>query len=80
MVIGCSGSGKSSFSRKLSIKLKLPLIHLDQKYWKPGWVEPEKAEWKRKMEKLVEKEKWVLDGNYGGTMNIRIERADAIVF
>lgn len=37
MVVGSSGSGKSTFSRQLSKILKVPVYHLDMYFWKPNW-------------------------------------------
>jgi len=45
LVVGCAGAGKSTFARRLAARTRLPLIHLDQLYWKPGWVEAGEAEW-----------------------------------
>ena len=80
MVIGCCGAGKSNFSKALHERLKLPLIHLDQHYWKPNWTESEAGEWAQKVTKLARGEEWIIDGNFGGTMDIRIERADTIIY
>lgn len=80
MVIGCGGSGKSTLARKIHHILQLELIHLDQLYWSAGWVESPKAEWEDKVRKAAAKEKWVIDGNYRGTMDIRLPRADMVVF
>ena len=80
MVIGCCGAGKSTFSKKLHEILGLEIIHLDQHYWKPNWVESDKEEWEQKVKSLVAKDEWIMDGNYGGTMEFRLERADTVVF
>ena len=80
MVIGCCGSGKSTLSRKLVQILGLPLFHLDQYYWKPNWVETPKSEWPNIVQTLADKDKWIVDGNYGGTMDIRLKRADTIIY
>ena len=80
MVIGCCGSGKSTFSMKLRKKLKLPLIHLDQYYWRPNWTETPKGEWENIVKKLASKEDWIIDGNYGKTLDLRFERADTIIY
>lgn len=80
MVIGCGGSGKSTFSKELHTKLGLPLVHLDREFFSPGWVEPDRADWEHTMRKLVAADRWILDGNYGGTMNIRFGRADTVFF
>ena len=80
MVIGCCGAGKSTLTRKLKSILKLPVIHLDQYYWKPNWVETPKDEWCKTVQSLAEQPKWIIDGNYGGTMEIRLEKADTVIF
>lgn len=80
MVIGCSGSGKSTFSRKLAEATGLELINLDQYYWKSGWEETDKDEWAATVEKLSDRPTWIIDGTYGGTLHIRLEKADTIIF
>lgn len=80
IVTGLAGAGKSTFSRTLSAKTGLPVIHLDLHFWKPGWVEPQEAEWREKQRSLLEGEDWIADGNYHGTLDLRLERADTIVY
>lgn len=80
MIIGCCGAGKSSLARRLHEKTDLPLIHLDQHYHLPEWQEPSKEDWQSKMHKLVSGDRWIIDGNYGGTMDIRMSKADTIIY
>jgi adenylate kinase family enzyme len=80
MIIGCGGSGKSTLPRKLHKITGLPLVHLDRLYWQPGWVEPDKEDWRKIMEQQTDRPAWIMDGNYGGTMDIRLEKADLIIF
>jgi adenylate kinase family enzyme len=80
LVIGSGGAGKSTFARKLGARLGLPVIHLDANYWNPGWVETPKDEWRRKVERLVEGNAWVIDGNYSGTLDVRLAACDTVVF
>jgi len=80
MVIGCCGAGKSTLSKKLHQLLHLPLIHLDRYYWKPNWVETPNEEWDSIVTNLAAKNTWIIDGNYGRTMDIRIKRADTIIY
>lgn len=79
-IIGSGGAGKSTLARRLGEVLGLPVIHLDREYWQPGWAEPPKAEWQQKVEELVKREEWIIDGNFGGTMEIRLAAADTVVF
>ncbi|MEM9837061.1 MAG: AAA family ATPase [Bacteroidota bacterium] len=80
MIIGCSGAGKSTLSRKLGERTGLPVLHLDQHYWHAGWIESDKSSWEKVTDELIAGEQWIIDGNYGGTMDKRIERADTIIF
>ena len=80
MIIGCCGAGKSTLAKKLQQRVPLELIHLDQHYWQTNWVEPSKEVWEETVRQLVKKEQWIMDGNYGGTMPIRMQRADTIIY
>ena len=80
MVIGCGGSGKSTFSQALHRVTAIELIHLDKHFWHPNWVEPETDAWEKIVTDLSIRDEWIMDGNYGGTMDIRLDRADTVVF
>jgi adenylate kinase family enzyme len=80
VVTGMAGSGKSTFSRALSAKTGLPLIVLDVHFWLPGWTEPTEAEWREKQNRLLAGVDWIADGNYHATLDLRLERADTVVF
>ena len=80
LVIGSGGAGKSRFARELGNVLELPVVHLDAHYWRPGWVETPRDEWQAKVAELTAQPKWVMDGNYGGTMDARLAASDTVVF
>lgn len=80
VVTGMAGAGKSAFSRALSAKTGLPVIHLDVHFWRPGWVEPSEDEWREKQRTLLAGDEWIADGNYHATLDVRLERADTVVF
>jgi adenylate kinase family enzyme len=80
MIIGCCGSGKSTFAEKLQKRTNIPLIHLDKLYWLPNWTEPKVEDWEKIVTIESEKKSWIIDGNYGGTMEIRLRKADTIIF
>lgn len=80
LVIGSGGAGKSTLAARLARARGLPLVHLDAQYWKSGWVEPSKAEWRECVEQLLASERWVMDGNFGGTLEQRILACDTVVF
>jgi len=79
-VIGSPGAGKSTVARRLGNLTGIEVIHLDRLFWKPGWIETPRPEWIALQEALVQKTSWIIDGNYGATMNIRLEAADSVVF
>ena len=80
LVIGSGGAGKSTLARRLGERLGLEVIHLDREFWRPGWVEPPRDEWRRKVEELCGREAWVMDGNYSGTLDVRLAACDTVVF
>jgi adenylate kinase family enzyme len=80
LVIGSGGAGKSSFARQLAARTGLPLIHLDAHYWRSGWIEPSKTEWALQVEHLVAGERWIMDGNYGGSIERRLAACDTVIF
>lgn len=80
LVIGCPGAGKTTFARQLARITDLPLIHLDQQFWRPGWIEPDQASWTAKVKTLLAEPHWIIDGNYGGTLSLRLSRADTVIF
>ncbi|MEK4563681.1 topology modulation protein [Alkalihalobacillus sp. FSL R5-0424] len=81
MVVGSSaGAGKSTFARKLSNVLQLPVHHLDTLFWKPGWIEEDKEIFIEKQRVLAQTEQWIIEGNYNASMDIRLSEADTIVF
>ncbi|MES1043780.1 DNA topology modulation protein [Heyndrickxia oleronia] len=80
VLIGSGGSGKSTLARQLGEKLKIRIYHLDSLFWKPNWVGVPKDEQIKVQSEVVKKEKWIIDGNYGGTMDIRLNAADTIIF
>lgn len=79
LLIGCSGSGKSSLARILGSKLNLEVIHLDRLFWKPGWEARKRDEFYEIVSDQIKKEKWIMDGNYSRTLRLRAERSDFII-
>jgi adenylate kinase family enzyme len=79
LLIGPGGAGKSTLACRLGKITGLPVIHLDAMYWQPGWTEPPKEEWSRVVSRLTEAEAWIMDGNYGGTLDQRLAACDTAV-
>lgn len=80
IVIGSSGSGKSTLSKKLSQQLGIEVYHLDRLFWQPNWQLCSLKEQQEIQEKLVKKSNWIIDGNYGKTLSIRVQACDTLIF
>ena len=79
-IIGNCGSGKTAFSKQLNTFFNLPVYHLDDLFWETDWTPTESAAWKHKMNILVSKDKWIIDGTFEGTLPLRLARADLTIF
>ncbi len=79
-IIGSGGAGKSTLAKQLAIKLNINLYHLDAIFWKPGWEETAKPEWVKIQQNLCKEPEWIMDGNYGGTIQIRLDASDTVIF
>ena len=77
-IIGRPGSGKSTFAKKLAEKTGIPIVHLDQLWWKENWIESTKEEFISKLKYELEKESWIMDGNYSSTLKMRCAIADIL--
>jgi adenylate kinase family enzyme len=80
LVIGSGGSGKSTFSTRLGELLNLEVHHLDKLFWHPGWVETPRDEWLKIVTELTDRDSWILDGNFSGTLDVRMQKADTVIF
>ena len=80
IVIGCPGSGKSTVSRALHNKTGIPLYHLDMMYWNADKTTVEKSVFLKRLSAVLEKDEWIIDGNYGSTMELRMAACDTVIF
>ncbi len=80
LIIGCGGAGKSMLAREMGKRTGLPVVHLDQLFWRPGWNKAPPDEWRRGLTEALAGERWIIDGNYGGTMDVRLRASDTVVY
>ncbi len=80
LIIGVSGSGKSTFAKKLSKKLTIPIIHLDQFFFEPGWIKVEKSLFEKKVLEQIKTARWIIDGNYTNSVELWIKDVDTIFY
>lgn len=79
LLIGPGGAGKSTLAREIAQRCDLPLLHLDALYWQSGWVQPDPQVWRMQLEDLLQGEAWVMDGNFGGTLDLRLQACDTAI-
>ena len=80
IVIGCPGCGKSTFSVALKEKTGIPLYHLDMLYWKADKSIVEKSVFLQRLNEVLTKDRWIIDGNYQSTMEKRMIECDTVIF
>ena len=80
IIIGCPGSGKSTFSRALNKITHLPLYHLDMLYWNSDKTTVSRDIFDARLNNVMRGEKWIIDGNYARTMERRIDACDTVFF
>jgi adenylate kinase family enzyme len=79
-VIGCSGGGKSTLTRKLAERTGLPVVHLDVVFWRPGWVESDDASFRERLSEALAGGRWITDGNFMRMGDLHIAGAQLIVW
>lgn len=78
IIIGCSGAGKSTFARKLAEISHLPLYYLDMYWHKPDKTTVTREEFAEKLNVLLQKDEWILDGNFARTLEMRLQACDTV--
>jgi adenylate kinase family enzyme len=79
-VVGVSGSGKSTFAKRLSGLTGIRYIEMDALYWKPAWTASTDEEFFAKLEQALEEEEWILDGNYSRSQPVKWRNVTMIVW
>lgn len=80
LIVGNSGGGKSTLARGLGARLRLPVIHLDALFWKPGWVESDKTEFRAVVARALTGKAWICDGNFSSNWDLTMPLADTVIW
>ena len=80
IIIGCPGSGKSTFARELAKKTGIPLYHLDMLYWNADKTTVGREAFRARLAEVMAGDEWIIDGNYISTMQWRMECCDTVFF
>ena len=79
-VVGTSGSGKTTFARRLAARLGVPHVELDALFWLSDWQNVDDETFRRRVADVVAAETWVADGNYAAVRPLVLERVDTVVW
>jgi adenylate kinase family enzyme len=80
VVVGNTGSGKTTLARHLAAKLGLPHVELDALHWEPDWQEAPLDVFRARIVKALSGDGWIVDGNYGKVRDIVWPRADTLIW
>ena len=80
LIIGCGGAGKSTLARQLGEKTGIPVVHLDKLYWRPGWQHLSREEFDAVLAEGLQRDAWIMDGNFNNTIEKRIARCDTVIY
>lgn len=80
LVIGCPGSGKTTFAQHLAEKTGLPLVHLDSLYWRADRTHLTREELVDVLRTMLASPSWIIDGNYNGNMALRVDACEEVIF
>jgi len=79
-IVGMVGSGKSYLAKSLGEKLGLPVFHLDCLWNLPNGKYEQDKILEKKIDEIVQSDKWIIDGNYRSSMAKRFENADLVIW
>lgn len=80
VIVGSCGSGKTTLSNRLSEISGIEVIHLDRIYWQADWISISEDAFRNEQIKLLRKARWIVDGNYASSFELRLTKADTVIF
>ncbi|MCX7363751.1 MAG: AAA family ATPase [Alphaproteobacteria bacterium] len=80
IVVGCQGSGKTTLALALGRTLRLPVVHLDVLYWRPGWKESDTPSFRTRVADVIAQAGWIVDGSFSGlAFDLTLAQADLLI-
>ncbi len=80
-IFGSPGSGKTEFSERLSVALNtLNVYHLDEYFWKPGWIKTTQKERLDILEKMTTQDSWIIEGNFSNIVDYQLAVTKSVIY
>ncbi len=80
VVVGTTGSGKTTLASQLSRLYRIPHVEMDALRHDPGWTEAPNDVFRERLARALTGERWVADGNYSVARDVVWPRAQAAVW
>jgi len=80
VILGCTGSGKTTFGKKLAAKLGCEAVDLDELHWLPNWQTRDVDDFRARVREKSQMDKWVIMGNYSKTRDMTWPYADTFIW
>lgn len=80
VIVGASGTGKSTLAKEVSKRTGLPRQDLDDLYWNPGWEAKPVEEFRAGVEKILEQDSWIIEGVQDEVRNDILNEADTLIW
>jgi adenylate kinase family enzyme len=80
VVVGTTGSGKTTLAGELARRLALPHVELDALHWEPNWTEAPLERFRQRTDEAIRGDGWVVDGNYSKVRDLVWGRAELLVW
>lgn len=80
LIAGPPGSGKTFLAKQISNAYNYPLFHLDEIYWRKGWIPIEQKKFISIVNEITIQENWIIDGDYQQVNSLICDKADLIIY
>ena len=80
IILGCPGSGKTTFAKKLNQITGLPLYHLDAIWHLPDKTHIAREDFDKRLFEIFHTPEWIIDGNFDRTIPHRLQYCDTVFF
>jgi adenylate kinase family enzyme len=80
VVVGTSGSGKTTTASRIAQRLGIHHVELDALHWEPDWTPAPLDVFRERVARALNGDAWAVDGNYSKVRDIVWSRTDTVVW